>query len=442
MSDFIKKFLLEDPRRLSANGRYVALAAFGKHPGWDDHVEDLGLETESLNLAKTVLYIKGIGGQIDAGAWEKLEAGQELPAFNHLFVWQRSGQLLLGRMWSSSDGKGRKRYPMVVCLHFIGVTLGWALKQGLPVLAELAQGCAATASASEVRQLLDRKRAALRAAVQSNHSDGEYAPVTPETLHQILHPNGESQPETFLRVLYQAQSQLSTFARGAFSERANAPLHPQQLRVPAAISDPQPALLFWTRFFLTQIDAAAPLLLTLPLDANWVDVTAGEPGSHEFFCLRASPKGMPLVSEVPYNLDAAFRAKAGAFLEGFQRGETAAASLQPAPEKAAPAQGWWRKWLAVGAILALGVVGALLWLKKGETHPAPANPPGAPPVVATPVADVHPAPPAIPPAPQVSPSAAAASAPDATNTSAKGAEAPPAPTNSAIATNSPVKPTN
>ena len=63
MSDFFKKFLLEDPRPFSSDGRYVALAAFGKHPGWDDHVEDLGLETQSLNLAKTVLYVDGIGGR-------------------------------------------------------------------------------------------------------------------------------------------------------------------------------------------------------------------------------------------------------------------------------------------------------------------------------------------------------------------------------------------
>ena len=143
MSDFYKKFLLEDPRRLSPNGRYVALAAFGKHPGWDDHVEDLGLETESLNLAKTVLYVNGIGGQIDSGAWEKLDAEHQLPAFRHVFVWQRSGQFLIGRLWSSSDGKGRKRYPMVVCLHFAGVPLGWALKPALALLAQLEEGCLA-----------------------------------------------------------------------------------------------------------------------------------------------------------------------------------------------------------------------------------------------------------------------------------------------------------
>src|SRR6516165_958254 len=137
MSDFLKKFLMEDTRRFASSGRFVAVAAFGKHPGWDDHIEDLGLETESLNLAKLVLYVDGIGGQINSGAWEKLEPAQQLPGFEHLFVWQRLGQILIGRLWSSSDGKGRKRYPMVVCLHFMGLPLAWALKQALPVLSEL-----------------------------------------------------------------------------------------------------------------------------------------------------------------------------------------------------------------------------------------------------------------------------------------------------------------
>src|SRR5205807_4621001 len=155
MTDFVKKFVSEDTRRLSPSGRYVGLAAFGKHPGWDDHIEDLGLETDSLNLAKTVLYVNGIGGQIDSGGWEKMDAAQQLPAFNHLFVWQRGGQFLVGRLWSSSDGKGRKRHPMVVCLQFAGVTLGWALKQALPVLADLEQGCLNTTSAEEVRALLN-----------------------------------------------------------------------------------------------------------------------------------------------------------------------------------------------------------------------------------------------------------------------------------------------
>ena len=375
MSDFLKKFLVEDARRLNPSGRFVGLAAFGKHPGWDDHVEDLGLETESLNFAKTLLYVNGIGGQIDSGAWEKLDAAQGLPAFNHLFVWQRSGQILIGRLWSSSDGKGRKRYPMVVCLHFTGVTLGWALKQALPALAELADGCAKTTSAEDVRNLLKSRRAAMREAVQSTDNRGEYAPISSEALHKILQPGADAKPEGFLRVLYQVQSQLGAFAPGKFNANAGA-VRAQQIRVPVAGENPEQALLFWTRFFLTHVDVSVPLLLTLPLDADWVDVTAGEPESHEFFALRASPKAVPLVSEVPYTLDAAFRVKATAFLAGFQRGETKEADLQTAVvatqagQTPVAAKSGWLTWLGVGAVVIVAGVGVMLLVPKGDRTPA------------------------------------------------------------------------
>src|SRR5436305_6376436 len=162
MSEFLKKFLLEDPRRFSPSGRFAGRPAFGKHPGWDDHVEDLGLETDSLNQAKIVFYVNGIGGQIDCGAWEKLDGSQQLPGFKHVFLWQRSGQILLGRLWSSSDGKGRKRYPMVVCFHFAGIPLRQALASGLPALAELEQQIQSTSSAEDVRSILNRKRTSVR----------------------------------------------------------------------------------------------------------------------------------------------------------------------------------------------------------------------------------------------------------------------------------------
>jgi formylglycine-generating enzyme required for sulfatase activity len=382
MSDFFKKFLIEDPRRLSPSGRYVGLAAFGKHPGWDDHVEDLGLETESLNLAKTVLYVNGIGGQIDSGAWEKLEPAQQLPAFNHIFLWQRSGQILLGRLWSSSDGKGRTRYPMVVCAHFVGVPLGWALKQGLPALAELEEGCVKTTSAADVRALLGRKRAALREAVQAADGRGEYAPVSPEALHRILQPAARVRPEGFFRVLYQIQSQLGAFAPGNSNARSNpAAIRAQQIRVPAAAENPEEALLFWTRFFLRQVDASMPLLLALPLDADWLDVTVGEPESHEFFSLRASPRAVPMVSEVPYTLDSAFLTKAAAFIESFQRGETRPADLQPAATAAValptPAKGGWRRWLGVGVIIVLSLVAVKMLLPKSANQQETAKPSGA-----------------------------------------------------------------
>ena len=41
------------------------MGAFGKHPGWDDHILGIGVETETLAQVKQALYVGGIGGQID-----------------------------------------------------------------------------------------------------------------------------------------------------------------------------------------------------------------------------------------------------------------------------------------------------------------------------------------------------------------------------------------
>src|SRR5262249_6263883 len=65
-------------RRLSLRGRRggsaprrgeVHVAAFGKHPGWDDHVE-LGLDTTRLAEVRQWLYVEGIAGNVDSGAWD------------------------------------------------------------------------------------------------------------------------------------------------------------------------------------------------------------------------------------------------------------------------------------------------------------------------------------------------------------------------------------
>ena len=67
MTRFQKVFL-----RDALHGR-VILAGFGKHPAWDDHIDDIGLETESLVIAKRVIYSEGIASQISSGAWNQLE---------------------------------------------------------------------------------------------------------------------------------------------------------------------------------------------------------------------------------------------------------------------------------------------------------------------------------------------------------------------------------
>src|SRR6185369_2372481 len=76
----------------------ITFAAFGKHPGWDDHIPGIGIETEILARLNQVLYVRSIGGQIDSGAWEKLEAEKRLDGFDHTFFWLTAGHIVLGQL--------------------------------------------------------------------------------------------------------------------------------------------------------------------------------------------------------------------------------------------------------------------------------------------------------------------------------------------------------
>src|SRR5688572_26453987 len=235
MNDFYKRFLAEDVRKMGApSGRQIFLAAFGKHPGWDDHVEDLGLESESLVYAKSRLYVQGIGGQIDSGAWEKLDETQRLASFKHIFVWQRGNQVLIGRMWSSSDGKGRTRYPLIVCAHCAGVPADWALAQVLPRLEQIEQACSLTKSAADVRSTLDRHRGELRAALATIDS-APPAPLTSAIVGDFVnHAAFGPDKEGWFRILHQMDGQMALFAPGRFSAKGDlGGLRAQQVRVPA-----------------------------------------------------------------------------------------------------------------------------------------------------------------------------------------------------------------
>src|SRR5436853_229308 len=126
------------------------LAAFGKHPGWDDHIDDIGLETQPLVDLKNALYINGIPQQFSE--WDKLDEQARLPEFKHLFVWRRPTGWFFGKIWSSSDGKGRSRYPMIICSQFNGADGVEAARLLFPQLKELESACKTATTAEAVRE--------------------------------------------------------------------------------------------------------------------------------------------------------------------------------------------------------------------------------------------------------------------------------------------------
>jgi hypothetical protein len=297
----------------------VYLAAFGKHPGWDDHVDDMGLETALLVWVKRLLYLQGIAGNIDSGAWEQLPAPDRLDGFDHGFIWKTGGALIVGRLWSSTDGKGRARYPMVVAAQCTGLSPAWVLANVPGKLEALRQGCVATRAAATVRGLVDRTRDELRAAAASapTHAAGGGG-GTPNGAGVIeclaTSPEMGADHRGLLSVLYEVEYEMGPYRPGAIDQQGAGKAAPSHVRVPVCVPAPFDAMYQWIEFLGMKLDPAAPILAIHPLKEAWVDLTVGEPSARELFTFRASRKTVPYTTDIPYRMTPAFIRQAEAFI--------------------------------------------------------------------------------------------------------------------------------
>ncbi|HMD54429.1 MAG TPA: hypothetical protein VKJ65_07775, partial [Phycisphaerae bacterium] len=129
----------------------LALCVFGKHPAWDDHMDDIGEQSREMQEFKRLIYVEGIGGNIDSGNWAHLPADQLLPEFNHLLIFNRDNYYFWATLSTSKDGKGRSLYPLVVALQSRGFSPADLERHICPLLLELRESLQNTDSADEVR---------------------------------------------------------------------------------------------------------------------------------------------------------------------------------------------------------------------------------------------------------------------------------------------------
>jgi hypothetical protein len=261
MSEFSKTFLRERIVDDEHSAEYFGI--FGKHPGWDDHIEDLPLPTMSMVTAKQLLYVHGIGSQISSGAWSKLSEDACLPDFNHYLLWVRERQFLVGRLWGSRDGKRRAHFPMIALVHGINLPLEAALGPLLSRIEQVAAGCRATTSADGVRKVIAR--------VSSE------APILPDK------PADDS--GATLRIARSSVLGLTRDLRGNL---------PPRCRLPADPLDCLRSLRFWSRVCTSLAPPDVPLVFLAAPGAPWIDVLAREPTPGQFFCLRAGLAALPI----------------------------------------------------------------------------------------------------------------------------------------------------
>lgn len=308
MASFLQSLVKKFSGGKAPKGPAGYVGAFGKHPGWNDHIDDQGLETPELTNLKRSLYVQGIGGNIDSGAWDKLPEDEQLNAFKHLFLWHAGDDAIVGRFWSSSDGKGRKRYPMIVCMQATSVSLPWLIDKALPRLEKLEAACVATNSAEDVCRALDDARSEFRRMVTLPEAAAGAARLEDPLLSLSKRPEMGENHRGLLSILYQVEREMGAFRPNNKPDRGSRiiSIAPRQIRVPASADSVADAMLLWARFLLSQLDPATPTLQIHPLEQSWVDIIVGEPTIRELFCIRATPRKFPLTTDIPYTLEPEF----------------------------------------------------------------------------------------------------------------------------------------
>ena len=272
----------------TAQGR-LTLGVFGKHPGWDDHILGLGAETGTVAHVKQALYVDGIGGQIDSGAWERLDSEKRLPGYDHVFLWLTPGHTVLGLLWSSTDGKGRSKYPMALVIDSEGLSPAFVLNQVLPGLERLRDACKNAGSAEQVTRVCAAAQEQLRALMATGETKSNETPI-PEEERRRFFERAELGPNRLglLRVLHELGSAGGVRAR--------------HVRVPLANESRHQGLVLWTDFLQRAIPQASAISLFSRQGTDWLDAIVGEPVTDDLFCLQASVKAVPLATQIPYDL--------------------------------------------------------------------------------------------------------------------------------------------
>ena len=295
------------------------VGAFGKHPGWNDHLDDIGLDTEALLAAKQYLYVQGIGGVVDAGQWEALPNGDALPEFRHTFVWTDGRDTLVGKLWSSSDGKGRTKYPMVVSTHFANRAAP-GIPDATPLLDHIEKTCLATTSPDDVRNLIGNARSSVIQML-------EVPAQPPASRAEFLRTLGIApDSDDAARIAYSVESHFAGIeSTGVGKLDINLKLgqfkgQTQHIRLPADPARPLASQHFWHGFIAGNVPAGAPQLYIAPAASPWIDVIIGLPTARQLFCLRAGDNALPPAHHIPFNLTDSAKSAAAARWQQFLSG--------------------------------------------------------------------------------------------------------------------------
>lgn len=174
---FQKSFL----RDLSQGKPTAVLALFGKHPAWNDHMDDLGLSTPSLRTCKKLLYLQGIA----ANAARQQSTAAEVAAYGHSLLWIRGREAILLRLVESEDGRRRGYFPLVGAIHFESDSLQDALRISIATLQTFTRNCANLDSRHQVLEEHRHTQARVQEDFRHLPSSGSVEAASPAEIDSI-----------------------------------------------------------------------------------------------------------------------------------------------------------------------------------------------------------------------------------------------------------------
>ena len=316
----------------SGGEQRARLAVLGKHPGWNDHLDDIGLDAERLVDVKRRLYVEGIGGVINAGTWEAMPEGERDEGFAHTFFWRQADGVVVGRVWSSSDGKGRRKYPMIACVLCRDLPYSFVMGPLLDRIRRLETACRGAETAGEVIAVSERiRREVADLAAHVPPLTGERVGGGPGSAAVLADSPELGEGGVGLRrVLYQIEREMGGYLRtdghAQTGKSRTVEARGQHIRVPApgGVVGPgaeRDAVAPWARLLLTRLDPISPLLIVTRDGRDWIDVIVGELSPSVLSCLQAGTESHPFTTDIPFTIEGEVSREIDGAIEASRRGE-------------------------------------------------------------------------------------------------------------------------
>ncbi len=315
--------------------------AFGKHPGWDDHMADVGIAHPDILTFKQQFYVEALAGNINSGAWKHLPEPELIPMFDHQFAALNDDTAMIGAMWASSDGKGRTLFPMIGLIFSRGLSPMHVAHIAGPIVETFQASAHEQKIAGGVQTALDAAQQQLNAALPSIPLMTRAVPMmTGLQTAALIEPIDDARRRARIvyclqRVLEQTRSQTQRQSQnGSFFEHVRLPQTVESPQTPASRSRVPMTALSWAALLLAQLGTPLPVLsvtYTGRPGNSWNDLIIGAIKTASIFPLRASNEKIPPCSEIPFELSDKFVKACDEFLSACRKAGDQPAPLLPSP---------------------------------------------------------------------------------------------------------------